>query len=114
MSDEAWEQEFRRLGAQAVKRPATMEHRWFHPHRGSNLRCRSCGLWHGVWTGDGCPGEQDWPQPYASVSWSDDDLERAIPLMGYTVIWARLRVYRHAVGDVAVHIDRFEEAPASD
>ena len=42
------------------------EHDWHNPHPGSNLRCRACGLWHGAWSGDGCPGAD--PEPLPNVS----------------------------------------------
>lgn len=32
-------------------------HDWFYPKRLGNLCCRNCGLWHGAWTGDACPGK---------------------------------------------------------
>lgn len=81
------------------------EHRWFHPYRGSNLRCRSCGLWAATDNGDPCPGERDWPQPQATVSWYDD-LE--LPYPGEQVARpAEVRLTQLPAGDLMVTIERW-------
>jgi hypothetical protein len=80
-------------------------HRWFHPYRGSDPRCRSCGLWAAMDGGDPCPGERDWPQPQATVSWYDD---LALPEAGgQTTRPAEVRLTRLPAGDFMVTIERW-------
>lgn len=93
------------LAERTIRGMAGADHRWFHPHRGSNLRCRSCGMHAGSDQGLPCPGEIDWPQRHVAAGWYDD---LDVPEPGERIVQpAEVRMSRTPHGDYIVTIERW-------
>lgn len=58
---------------------ASEEHDWFYPMRLAGLCCRNCGLWHGAWGGDRCPGKLErWEDGPSGDYWKRDRTDHAL------------------------------------